>query len=345
MKFRYLNVFALIAIFLISVEIVLEYRALKRGYPAHFLSKLTNDSNAKEKAEKDDFPYRSPRIELSKKSSDVRFWMASASYAEGSQYEINDLFPNVFCAELNKSGKSCQMINAAKSGFAIQDNIRQLKESAVKWKPDYVILYAMSLDIEILSYRYLGRESGVGVGLKVDDKENNKSMDQIIERQIEYTTVYGHMRRYFGGSVLLSSFLHDEVGDKAAISFKKTLEKFIHTCDEIGVKPVLVTFATKFNQSNYREIDYDGKLWMVRYNEHLSPKGWADTVARYNDIIRTTAKERNIIYIDHIEKKIAGQIQYFTDFVHFTKEGHRLAGEALAKGFLDASSSTKNTKP
>ena len=343
MKFRYLNIFILIIVYLISIEIALEYRAIERGRSPHFLSKFIKKSKIQNK--NNVFPYRSLPVELLKQDGVERFWMASASYAEDSKRKINELFPNIFCAKLDEAGNNCQMINAAKAGFTINDNITQIKDDAVKWKPDYIILYSMNLDINTLSYQFLGGKSSViKLAQKIGDDKNNKPIEKFVESEIEHTTTYNHLRRYFGGTVLLSSFLYNDIGDDAAVAFKETLERFIHACVAIGAKPVLVTFATRYDQSNISEITYDEKLWFVRYDEYLSPKGWVDTVARYNEIIRQTAKQNNIICID-VGKALAGKKQYFTDFVHFTKEGHVLVGQILADGFLHANHNLANLQP
>lgn len=330
MKYRYLIVFALIAAYLVSLELGLEYRAIHKGFSAHFLNNYIKDTKGIER--KQEYPYHSPEIKLEKSRGDVRFWMASGSYALGKT--IEDSFPNVFCNELINDGTKCQMINAARPGYTIKQNIKQLEEDAIKWKPDYVILYSMSLDIEMLSYQFLGGKS-VNIEIQNTDVEEkiDISISDFIEREIEYTTLYSHLRRFVGGSILLASLLYDDMGDDAANLFKKTLEDFIRACEMIEAEPILTTFAVRFNHNNISQISYDGKLWLMRYGEHLSPKGWVDTINKYNEIIRQVAEENNLICVD-VEDAISGQQEHFTDFVHFTNEGHHIVGKKIAEGFI-----------
>ena len=160
------------------------------------------------------------------------------------------------------------------------------------------------------------------------------SIKEQIEKTVENLTIYGHLRRYLGGEILIASLLKDDIGKKAPLSFKQTLEKFIHASREIGAKPVLITFATKYNINNYKQMTHDEKLWLLRYNGYLSPKGWINTVAEFNKIIKQTAIENNIPCID-LAKHISGKKDLFTDFVHFTKNGHKIIGELLATKIMN----------
>ena len=86
-------------------------------------------------------------------------------------------------------------------------------------------------------------------------------------------------------------------------------------------------------------MSYKDKLGLVRYNSYLSDEGWVNTIKTFNEIIRSTAIEKNVHYID-LEKSLSGKKQYFTDFVHFTKKGHEIIGEKLASDFMNI---VKNT--
>lgn len=332
MTTKRLSIFAFILVYLVTLELAVEYRSKERGFSTYLLGKK-NTNPVVQVNNKNLFPFRSPAVDNLKKNNYVRIWMASASYAEDTKRQINELFPNILCEKINTAKQPCQMLNAAKAGYTISDNIKQLKSNVKKWNPDYALLYSMNLDINNLSSQYLSLNK-----TKETNKESenvNKlhttalSVDERIEKTVEQMTIYGHLRRYIGGHVLMSSLLHNEIGYKANNRFKITLQNFIKTCKELGVKPILVTFATKYNISNFKKMKYDEKLFLTRYNEYLSPKGWVKTIRDFNNIIRQTANENSIPYID-LAKNLGGQSEYFTDFVHFTKNGHKIVGQRLA---------------
>ena len=337
MRIKFLTIFLLIAINLIAVELVLEIRAVNRGFSG-FLLEIFASSIETSKPLKEKFEFRSAKIDLEKPENSLRIWMASASYAEDYKRKIDELFPNVLCREVNiRFKKKCQMLNASKAGYSIQGNIDQLKTSATHWKPDYVLLYSMSLDVNYLSDKFLNSNFD---SIENDiAKEGNNSrpaeltIDRRIEKTIEQMAAYGHLRTYLGGSALLSKLLYDDIGIMAKRDFKNILVEFIEASKEIDAIPVLITFATAYDTENFQYMPHKGKLFLVRYNSYLSDEGWVNTIKAFNEIIRSTASEQDVHYID-LEKSLSGKTQYFTDFVHFTKEGHEFIGEKIASDFI-----------
>ena len=335
MRLRYLSVFFFIAVYLIAVEVGLEYRAIQHGYYGHIFhlfNALINNAKAKSK-DVEHLSFRSNPVDKIKPKNYTRFWMASASYAEDERRKINELFPNIFCKELTSKGLPCQMLNASKAGYAISTNIKQLTSLAVQWKPDYVILYSMNLDVNDLSRKYL---SNAKVTANIAEKSGTTksfSLANVVEKQIEATTIYSHLRRYFGGYILLSSALHDDIGLKAKADFQKTLMQFIETTKKIGAIPILTTFATRYDVSNYKNIPLDDKLWFVRYNEYLSSKGWVETISEFNRITKDVARKNNIMLLD-VAPDLSGKVNLFTDFVHFSKRGHEVIANAMASDFM-----------
>jgi len=159
------------------------------------------------------------------------------------------------------------------------------------------------------------------------------AVDQRIEKTIEQMTTYGHLRTYLGGSVLLSTLLHNDIGSMAKNDFKNILVEFIQASKEIDAIPILITFSTAYDTENFQHMPYKSKLFLVRYNSFLSDEGWVNTIKTFNEIIRSTAIEKDVHYID-LEKSLSGKNQFFTDFVHFTKKGHEIIGEKLASDFM-----------
>jgi len=339
MKVKYLSIFFFITTYLFAIEMAFEYRANKRGHHA-YLFKMTRKILDLGSHQNDvtPYPFRSPVLQINKSAGSNRIWMASASYAEDAKRKIDELFPNIMCKQISLSGVNCEMLNAARASLTIHDNINQLNNRARAWKLDYAILYSMNLDINILSHKHLAPyKMASAKDEKINAKivgNNDLTISQKIEKFVEEMTIYGHLRRYLGGSILLSTLQHDNIGDEASAEFKETLIHFISTCRKIGATPILTTFATRYDINNYEDMSYDQSLSLMRYNEYLSKKGWVNAVFQFNKIIRETANENNILLID-IEKEISGKQEYFRDFIHFTINGHSVIGQLLADNFIN----------
>lgn len=122
--------------------------------------------------------------------------------------------------------------------------------------------------------------------------------------------------------------------DKEVIysKFRKNLEMFISICKINEITPVLMTQANRLGEQPDELIQmlYDacgGYELGIEYGEF-----WI-LYEEMNNIIRTTAKEHNVLCID-LESNIENSSENFYDMVHYTDEGSVKAASVIAKELL-----------
>jgi len=272
------------------------------------------------------FPFKSQVIN-SDSSLGQRIWIASASHAEGGHYPASEIFPNKICDQISY-GASCIVINGSKRGMQIHQNIAMLREHYQEYKPDYVVLYQLSMDL-VQHQRALATKLGSG--------ESNESMfDKYwakITAALQSTSLYVHLTDYIGGNIKLQSQLKDEMPKEMLSRFRNSIGEFLEACEELEVIPVLATFAASHDSNNVDNMHFSLQTNFVRLVVYLSPKGWVNSIEEYNDVIREIAAKKGIGLID-IEKELNGKSQYFDDLVHFNKRGHEFVSQIIG-GYFD----------
>jgi len=138
--------------------------------------------------------------------------------------------------------------------------------------------------------------------------------------------------------------LADGIGPEAEQVFEDRVSRFIDVCKELRVEPVLCTFAASHGVHNVEAMPTRTRLFLARYNIYLSVQGWMGTTKRLNAAVRRIAVERSILLID-VDAAVGGHPWYFRDFVHFTREGHRVVAETLAAGLVKVGSSGTPSMP
>lgn len=322
MTFRHLRILGWIGLFLLVVEVPLEYRAYKRGWDSLLFGRQAPErpADADETVRYGptlDFPFRSAITPKQKAPGSARIWIASASYALGENLPVDHVFPTLLQEGLAERGLSTDVLNAGEVGTAIPENTAQLRAEAVAWKPDIVVLYQMSTDIDDLTKRVL-----------VGDPKGDASAPILNPRLwLEHTTTYPILKSQLSSRLTRMRVLARTLEPEGSKRFEKRVRDFLVAAREIGAVPVLCTFAASVD----RDADEDMPLHVYRFNIRLGRAGWHDSLDRWNDIIRRVGKEEGVVVAD-VNAVLHGQGAKFVDFVHFNKEGH----EDVARVLIEA---------
>lgn len=280
----------------------------------------------------DSFPFRSEIVTPEKAAeADLSIWIASASHGKDTNYPPEVIFPNNICSLLSSSTKKCIVLNASSSGTGVQGNLDTFTADYGTWKPKYVLLYQMSIDLIDLSGVYLGNgivDSGSKSNRAAHDTPFTQRINAYLNRYFQNTFIYRDAREFIGSTTLLSAPLANGLPAAANHEFREMLEHFVTTVRKEGATPVLCTFAASFNLSNENSMNYRTRTWMLFWDEYLSPHGWLQTIATWNNIIRSVAKQRGLPLVD-LAKQIGGHPYLFKDPVHFTEEGHLAVARAI----------------
>jgi lysophospholipase L1-like esterase len=327
----------------VLAESLLEYRHFKLGYKtviygqqskvgqksklvstkSSITSPLTDTSKAEDVdtyGPTENFPFRSKLISTQKNGA-IRLWVASASHAEGGSLPAKDLFPNLICQYVHATSH-LEVINGSKAGMTIARNVSMLKEYILSYKPDYAILYQMSMTISE-QQRRLTQCAGTASNVI------NAYLTRLV-KFFQSLSIYIHLSDYIGGNIKLAGQLKDGLPSDMDEDFHKQIMLFIETCRQNNVTPILTTFAGSHDRGNIHQMHFSIRTNFVKYDNYLSPEGWVNTVSRYNNLLRRIASQENVDFID-LEKEMNGKAEYFIDYVHFNKHGHKKVASIIGK--------------
>lgn len=321
MTLRTLRILGWIGVFLLLVEVPLEHRAYKRGWDSILFGRQaperpTDADQTVRYGPTPTFPFRSAITPKQKASGSTRIWIASASYALGENLPVDHVFPTLLQKGLVERGFATDVLNAGEVGTAIPDNVEQLRTQAIDWKPDIVVLYQMSTDIDDLTKRVL-----------LGDPKGAPSEPLLNPRLwLEHTTTYPILKSQLSSRLTRMRILARTLEPEGSTRFEKRVRDFLQAARDIGAVPVLCTFAGSVD----RDAEEDLPLHIYRFNIRLGREGWHDSLDRWNDIIRTVGAEEGVAVAD-VNAALHGKGEKFVDFVHFTKAGHEEVARILVE--------------
>lgn len=337
MTLSHLKLFLWIAVFIVLLELGLEVRAKQRGWdtmvfgfspPAQSVSPQQQANS--EFGPTPAFPFRSRIVALEREPGNHRYWVASSSHAEDIYLPPSMIFPNILERFLKESKINAVVLNASRAGVDIPGNVDDLKRWGGQWKPDYAILYQMSLSIGSIAKHVLGAGAQVA---SANAKEVKEGPITWINRLVEKTTIYANVKGQITARIGASRVLANGLGPQAEQEFTAMLRDFIGAARSIGSVPVLTTFSTSHTRKQLGEIPQDIALGLFKYSSVLSVEGWVASVEQLNAVVRRVANEERVLLID-VERAVAGHHEYFRDFVHFTPAGHEAVAKAMGTALL-----------
>lgn len=331
--------FSLILGIILAVETALEFRHYRLGYATPFFGQLpsadsaetaaaenpdTNENMSTQFGPTDEFPFRSEIIQA-QRGNEVRVWIASASHAQGGRHPADAIFPNLICLPENLA-TPCEVINGSKGGMTVKENIEQIEEFSHLYKPDYAILYQMSM---IISQQQKQLTQKNTEGPKAKPKKTLVNISPL-KTYLQTFSLYVHLSDFIGGNIKLQGALKSNMPDTMVQDFERQIYAFIATCREHNIKPMLATFAASHDVSNIGLMPASERTNFVKYNTYLSPEGWMNTIALYNEKITAIANEEEIPLVD-IAQQANGKTQLFDDYVHFNRKGHKTVAITIAQ--------------
>jgi hypothetical protein len=336
-EFAHLKIFFWIACFLLVGELGLEIRANHRGWDTMLFGLPDVDQHLSQPAPDTPmfgptptFPFRSRIVPLERTSGNHRYWISSSSHAEDIYVPPSMTFPDILERLLKEKGVSAVVLNASRAGTDLPENVNDLKRWGKQWRPDYVILYQMSLTIGTIAKDILrGNRAQGAPGFNRPVKADGPI--SWVNRLVEQTTIYANVKGQIAARIGASRVLANDLGVHGEEEFSAMLREFIEATRAIGAVPVLTTFATSNTRKQLAVFPNDIALGLFKYSSFLSVEGWVTSVERLNAVVRRIAAQEGIMLID-VEGAVAGRAEFFRDFVHFTPAGH----EAVARTMRDA---------
>jgi hypothetical protein len=241
----------------------------------------------------------------------------------GGNLAAEEIFPVRLGERLRKHGVAAEVLNAGRVGETTRDNANELAADGPRWKPDVVVLYQMSTDVDELSRLLLGKRG-------LTEASGAEGLDWG-SRLIEQTTLQPLLKEHVSSRVTLQRPLVDTLGTEGERAFEGRVRAFVAAVRALGAKPVLCTFATSHARTTPGQLP----LHVFRFNIRVSRTGWHDTVDAWNRILVKVAAEERIPLVD-VAGALLGQGDAFVDFVHFTASGHDRVAALLEEAILPA---------
>lgn len=279
------------------------------------------------------FPFRSRIIPMKMQLGKYRYWVASSSHAEDHYLPPSMTFPNILERLLKEERGDAAVLNASRAGIDIPENVNDLKRWGEQWRPDYVILYQMSMTISSIAKRTMAETRTQGVPAS---KRAAKAVGPItwVNRLVERTAIYANVKGQISARIGANRVLANDLGLQAEQEFSAMLQDFIDTTRAIGSVPVLATFATSHTRKHLAVFPKDIALGLFKYSSFLSVEGWVTSVERLNAVIRGIAAHEGVMLID-VEGAVAGHPEFFRDFVHFTPAGHEAVARTMRAALME----------
>jgi lysophospholipase L1-like esterase len=336
MPFRLLAPLLWIVVCLVALEVALELRATRLGWPTLLFGGAAGEKQADATwGPSDDFPFRSRRVAAEPTAGRARIWFASASYGEDVQLPPDEVFPNLVAARLRERGIECDALNASSAGNTVTWNARELTEFGARYRPDVVVLYQMSNDIDELSTLLCGRgwapadERGAPPVAEADDPATAET--DWLTRSVEETTVFKHLKSAVTSRLTRERRLAPTLGEAGEALFEARVRAFLARCRELDARAVLCTFPTAYTRETIANTPLEYELNMLRFNVFLALEGWLDSVERFNAVLRRVAGAENVPLIE-LAEPVSGRTELFRDMWHLTGPGHvEVAGRIAAE--------------
>ena len=312
---------------LAAAEILLECRAYRHGWSTLLFGQGRDVVAEKKAACKGEygpiegFPFRS-RV-LIHPGRQAVIWVASSSMGVHEQISAKLIFPNVFHFLLEKKGFGVSIINASRVASGIQQNADVLSSLGPTWRPRYAILYNMSNDIN--------RMSRIRYGPTAENEQRGSRLPWVLPF-LENTTTYALTKKILSSNLAQRRILWDGLEEEGEKEFESLVINFVKQSRQLGAVPVLCTFAISHKIEYFDQWPLAVRSFLFSYNIYLSPKGWAVTIGGFNKIIRDVAQREKVGLID-VYGALAGNKEYFVDFVHFSPLGHEKLGRIFADYF------------
>lgn len=315
---RHLAVLGWAAALLAALEVAAEARAYRRGWDTLLFGQapVETAAGARGFGPTEEFPFRSRIVPVEKPAGTLRVWIASASYAMGGNLPAAQVFPVRLEDRLRARGLQAQVLNAGRIGVTTPDNVRELETDGPRWKPDVVVLYQMSTDVDELT-RLLLSKTGLAAAAGAEGLDWGS---QLVDR----TTLQPLLKENASSRVTLLRPLADTLEPAGARAFEARVRAFLAAVRALGARPVLCTFATSHDRANPDPLP----LHVFRFNIRLSRRGWHDTVDVWNDVVRRIARDEGVPLVD-VAAALLGKTGSFVDFVHLAPDAHETVARLL----------------
>ena len=361
---RVFLIMMIMAMFFVGTEFLFEIRAIHRGWRGFWIEGIhrmfkpqkSEQLNAHLGSHGDESysftrsPYVSKKREGPHRA--LRIVVVGTSHSEDLRFPKEDLWVNQMGDRLREIGKrvsmqslsKTEMINASWSGLTLSSLYPRLEWVLKEYKPDAVIVYELSNSINQYCGMIRQGMAGVSSDGPLQDKElmmkNQRSyslvtiigLNPLIKGLFGKTVVYEHLKSTIGVQIVDLMAKSDRMGSQGEQWYVEELRKYLSLCQKYRTLLILSEFLSGVDEKLEDATMRQAIKECFRYNNLLTEKGWLNTLTQFNQVTREFSKQYGIRFIS-ARSEVGCSSEYFRDFVHFTRKGHRVMGRAMADTF------------
>lgn len=267
--------------------------------------------------------YRGPEFSWEKPEGTIRILIYGGSFVFDIRTAGEMDWPRQAEKILRQRGHDVEIINAGIPGHMSFDAVGRLFTEGHRLNPDYVLICNKWNDLKyIISSEPLSRQFRPFVVGSDPRYEYQGSVDRGL---CNLSQLYCRLRHWYYQSKAPPEYVdrpnHDnfsnEATDEALRQYRLHFEMFVDTARRLGVKPILMTQPLLITRDNSKEARAVIEYEKVR----LSHEQLFIATDRADEVVREIARTSDVPLIDASASRVAGEVKYFTDHVHMTREG------------------------
>lgn len=268
---------------------------------------------------------------------DIRIFFLGGSSTECMYVDELNRFPYLVGRLLEKENIKVNSYNSGVSGNNTLHLMNILLNKIIPYNPEVVVMMENINDLVILLY-------------EGDYWNKNIYKGPIRYKKIEpfYPNIKGTIRSaipnlYARLRKIKNDKIKDEFsyirGKKIIINkeylikkYRNNLQTFINICNANGIRPVLMTQASRFKEKPDKVvIDYTSIMerdFGVKYPEFRA------VFELFNDVIRDVGKANDVLVID-LARQVPQEKEYIFDYDHYNDNGSRFVAKIIADELLN----------
>jgi hypothetical protein len=268
--------------------------------------------------------FRGPEIDFPKPPGRIRLAFLGASTTFCAEVS-NDaaVWPNLVVEMLRARFPEARFdfVNGGVPGYTVRESILNLRHRIDALDPDVVVIYHATNDLS-------GEVNELAVAQGLRDADANR-LNWLARHSLLWELVEKNLK-VMGAQRGAKSGAHQVVLDKARVGagFDKDLRELVGMAGRDNRHVAVATFSTQLRADQTTEEKKRAAVSALVYMPNMGLDALLFGYGRYNDIIRTVARDRGALLIEG-ENDIPGDPAHFVDTVHFNDAGSRKMAERV----------------
>lgn len=276
--------------------------------------------------------FRGPEIEMPKPPDRLRIGFIGASTTFCAEVSSNkkvwaDIVTNELMSHFPEL--SIDYVNGGVPGYSTETSLINLEKRVMPLHPDIVIIYHATNDLAGET-----RDLAEKAGLERINLEKEASwlgryslLWQLVEKNLALISLQ---------STPTANDILNFDPQKIGKDFKQNLEKLTDLAYKKGARlVVLVTFSIHLRDGMTADQENSAMVSARYYMPYISVPDYAASFKRYNQLIKEAAEDKGALLVGN-ENSIPGDLQHFTDSVHFTDAGSQLQADRIVSTLVNS---------